>query len=120
MIWSAYCYCKRAIMSVGIVGEGFLCSASIVQAACLSPEINNGWGYWRNNCSIWVSVTWSDQNYYASTDEGKFSCSGEVPPRDIVPAYVFGVVEWFECLSPGGQYDVMAIERDYGFVVCMD
>ena len=105
----------------------FLMSTAVSEATCIKPSWERGYLRFFNSCSVGVAVTFrtTGQLSCRSTRISKYPCSAYVGPgkkRMQLPLIGRGPrsVIWVECKSPGGKADVIAVEKSYGKVVCLD
>ena len=102
--------------------------ASTAMASCLDVEWGKGRFFWINSCGVGIEVTYLTEGDLGceSNKAQKYPCAAYIPPRTREGSlYTWGErgpfrVEWVECESPGGPADVIAVERGYGNVVCVD
>ena len=82
-------------------------------STCLDVErVNRAFAYWVNRCSVGIDVLWYDEGSCRSQPANKFPCSWFVGANKDVSAAIEGQVWWFECESPGGLGDVIAMEKN--------
>ena len=87
-------------------------------ARCLTVDrTKSSMGYWVNRCRIGIDVIWRDEGSCRSRPGNKYPCSSFVKRK--ATATLEGKVWWYECKSPGGLGDVIAIEKNRG-VYCVD
>ena len=99
--------------------DGKSYDANRPQSTCLSVKRTTVRyiGYWVNKCSAGIDVIWRDEGACRSRSGNLYPCSWFVGAGKEVTASIEGKVRWFECQSPGGLGDVMAMERD-GTLYC--
>ena len=87
---------------------------------CLEIDrVNAGLAYWVNRCSAGIDVIWYDEVGCRSRGKGSFACASFVGAGRQVAAAIEGHVWRFECVSPHGIGDVIAVEK-HGRAYCMD
>lgn len=95
----------------------YLGDAHRPESTCLRVE-RALYGFWINTCDVGIDVVWSDERWCSPRYKGDKPCSWYVAPKAKRTAHLRGHVRWWECRSPGGLGDVLALERE-GRHYCM-
>ena len=108
----------KATVATAIVLAALVATAGHAKAGCLSVDDSGFIWKFVNKCSVGIGWILNNDDVCRG-----WKCSGYVGPGKwgaiLAGSHMGNFWEWYECESPGGPYDVIALYKN-GRVYCVD